>query len=110
MSVQRRDKSWRVRWREGDRWRSRTFDRKADALLFDAELRRKRRLGELAWLDAGAETLDSYVTTTWAPTYAALLAPKTRALYTMLYDHHISSTLGGVPLREELTLSSGGEL
>jgi hypothetical protein len=62
MSVQRRDKNWRVRWQEGDRWRSRTFERKRDALLFDAELRRKRRLGELARLDAGMESLDTYDT------------------------------------------------
>ncbi len=100
MSVQKRGKSWRVRWQEGEQWRSRSFDRKGDAVLFDGELRRRRRLGDLARLDAGAETLDSYVTGTWAPTYAALLAPKTRVLYTMLYDHHIAPTLGGVPLRE----------
>ena len=100
MSVQKRGKSWRVRWEEGDHWRSRTFDRKSDAVLFDGELRRHRRLGDLARLDAGAETLDAYVTGTWAPTYAALLVPKTRALYTMLYDVHIAPTLGGVPLRE----------
>jgi hypothetical protein len=100
MSVQRRGKSWRVRWQEGDRWRSRTFQRKGDALLFDGELRRRRRLGELARLDAGTESLDTYVTDIWAPTYAALLAPKTRSLYAMLYDYHIAPTLGGVPLRE----------
>jgi integrase len=100
VSVQKRGKSWRVRWEEGDRWRSRTFDRKSDAVLFDGELRRKRRLGELAQLDAGTETLDAYVAGTWAPTYVALLAPKTRELYTMLYDRHIAPTLGGVPLRE----------
>lgn len=100
MSVQRRGNVWRVRWQEGDRWRSRTFDVKRDALLFDAELRRLRRLGELARLDAGTETLDAYVADTWAPTYCTLLAPKTRRLYTMLYDCHIAPTLGGVPLRE----------
>src|SRR5207253_11200920 len=90
MSVQKRDKSWRVRWQEGDNWRSRTFDRKSDAVLFDGELRRKRRLGELARLDASTETLDSYATGTWAPTYAALLAPATRKTYTVLYDAHIA--------------------
>jgi hypothetical protein len=60
MSVQKRGNAWRVRWQEGDRWRSHTFDLKRDALLFDGELRR-RRLGSLAALDAGAETLDAYV-------------------------------------------------
>jgi integrase len=100
MSVQRDRKAWRVRWKEGERWRSRTFKRKSDALLFDGELRRRRRLGDLARLDAGAETLDAYITETWASTYAALLAPSTRQLYSHLYDHHIAPTLGSVPLRE----------
>ena len=100
MSVQKRGKVWRVRWEEGDRHRSRTFDRKRDADLFDGELRRRRQLGDLASLDAGTETLDEYVTGTWAPTYAALLAPSTRKLYAGLYDFHIAPTLGTVPLRE----------
>jgi integrase len=100
MSVQKRGSSWRVRWQDGDRWRSRTFDRKADALLFDGELRRRRRLGSLATLDAGTETLDEYVTSVWTPTYCALLSPKTQTLYSGLYDFHISPTLGGIPLRE----------
>ena len=100
MSVQKRGDAWRVRWQEGDRRRSRTFDLKRDAMLFDGELRRRRRLGDLARLDAGTETLDAYVTGTWAPAYAGLLAPSTRALYTQLYDHHIAPTLGGVPLRD----------
>jgi integrase len=104
MSVQRRETNgsvaWRVRWQEGDRWRSRTFDLKRDAMLFDGDLRRRRRLGSLAALDAGTESLDAYVTNTWAPTYAALLATKTRRTYAILYDHHIAPTLGDVALRE----------
>jgi integrase len=100
MSVQRRGKVWRVRWEDGDHWRSRTFDRKSDAVLFNGELRRKRRLGDLAQLDAGTETLDAYVTGTWAPTYAALLAPTTRKTYSVLYDAHVAPTLGSIPLRE----------
>ena len=99
MSVQKRGNVWRVRWQEGDRWRSRTFDRKADARDFDAELRRRRRLGDLARLDAGQESLNEYVAAVWAPTYAALLAPSTRRLYAQLYDHHLAPTLGTLPLR-----------
>jgi len=100
MSVQKRGKAWRVRWQEGDRWRSRTFDTKRDAVLFDGDLHRRRRLGSLAGLDAGTETLDAYVTGTWAPTYAALLAPKTAKTYAALYDRHVAPTLGDVPLRQ----------
>jgi integrase len=100
VSVHKRGSVWQVRWREGGRMRARTFDRREDARLLDADLRRRRRLGTLAQLDAGTETLDAYVTGVWAPTYAALLAPKTRRLYTMLYDHHLAPRLGSVPLRE----------
>lgn len=93
--------AWRVRWMEGNRQRSRTFDQKRDALLFDSEVRRRRRLGPaLAALDNGTETLDTYVTEVWAPTFAALLGPKTRKTYSSYYDHHISPTLGCVPLRD----------
>jgi hypothetical protein len=30
---------WRVRWRQGGRYRVQTFDRKGDAVTFGAELR-----------------------------------------------------------------------
>jgi hypothetical protein len=105
VSVQRRPRpdgstAWRVRWQEGDRWRSRTFDLKRDALLFDGELRRRRRLGSLADLDAGSQTLDEFVSRTWAVTYAPLLTAKTRKLYSGLYDGHISDQLGSVMLRQ----------
>ena len=67
-----------VRYREGDRNRSRLSTSAADADRFDAEVIRRRQLGELAALDAGRETLDEFVTQTWAPTFAVTLAPKTR--------------------------------
>ena len=91
--------AWRVRWLEGDRWLSRSFDLERGAQLLDAELCRRRRLGSLAALDAGTETLDTYVTGTWALTYPTI-SRKTAALYTKLYDAHIAPTLGPVPLRE----------
>jgi integrase len=100
MSVQRRGQAWRVRWQEGDRWRSATFGRKRDADALDNEIRRRRRLGTLAQLDAGAELLNEYVTAVWVPVFAAQLAPKTRATYSAIYDRHIAPTLGSVPLRE----------
>lgn len=108
MSVQRRTTkrangstyvAWRVRWQDGDRWRSRTFEHKRDALLFDGDLRRRRRLGTLTSLDAGTESLDAYVVESWTPTYASLLSAKTRKTYSALYDGHISPVLGTVALR-----------
>jgi integrase len=94
---------WKVRWREGGRGsreRSRTFERKADALAFDDELRRRRRLGELAPFIGSRETLDQYVSETWARTHAITLAPKTAKHYTSLYDLHISPFLGDLKLIE----------
>src|SRR3954451_4597019 len=100
MSVHRKGQKWVVRYREGDCNRSRTFDRRRDADRFDAEVTRRRQLGDLAAFDAGRESLDDFVTQTWAPTYAVTLAPKTRQHYANLYDFHISPELGGVSLRD----------
>ena len=91
---------YRVRWREGNRPRSRVIGTRKDAEAFDAELKRRRRLGGLVDLEAGAETLAAYVEGTWAHVHAKPLEPKTRALYALLYDNHIASYLGAIPLRE----------
>ena len=92
---------WRVRWRDArGRNRSRVLGRKRDAEAFDAELRRRKRTGDLAALDAGRETLDEYVADTWSRAHAAHLASRTRQTYSSTYDRHISPRLGGVRLRE----------
>jgi hypothetical protein len=44
---------------------STTFKALREAQAFDDEIRRRRRTGELALLDAGRETLDEFVTGTW---------------------------------------------
>jgi integrase len=91
---------WRVRWRQHGRNRARTFSTRRDAADFDAELRRHRRAGGLAAIDAGTQSLGEYVTGTWAATHAATLAPKTRDHYAGLYDHHIRPYLGAIALRD----------
>jgi integrase len=91
---------WRVRWRQGGRHRSRTFDRKRDALDFAAELRRREQLGTLATLDSGRVTLAEYVASTWAKAYASNLAESTRTRYGHIYDKHILPELGQLTLRE----------
>ena len=102
MSVQKRGESWRVRWEEPKGvWHSKTFKLKRDAATFNAELTRRRRLGSLADLDAGTQSLDAFVAETWLPTYAGpeYLTSKTLAGYVGLYDHHIAPHLGALPLR-----------
>ena len=107
MSVHRIERNgsvvWRVRWREGGRGsraRTRTFERKADAVAYEDELRRRRRLGELGLLPGSQETLDEYVCQTWAQTHAVTLAPKTAKDYAGLYDVHIAPALGACKLVE----------
>ena len=108
MSVQRIARAdgsvvWKVRWREGGRAsqeRSRTFGRRADAVAFDDELRRRRRLGELVSVAGSQGTLDRYVAETWAKTHAVTLAPSTARAYAGLYDLHIAPYLGQLKLSE----------
>ena len=100
MSVHRKGAKWIVRYRDGDRNRSRAFDRKTDAHRWDAEVTRRRQLGVLASLEAGSESLDDFVVNFWAPTHAVTLAPKTRQTYAGLYDHHLAPYLGGIALRD----------
>jgi integrase len=89
-----------TRWREGSTNRQRTFDRRRDADLWDAEVRRRRQLGSLHMLDAGAETLHEYVTETWGPAHLPTLAQSTRVNYARFYDHHVEPYLGGNALRD----------
>jgi hypothetical protein len=98
---------WRVRWREGERNRSRVLGRKRDADAFDAEVRRRRRTGELAALDAGRETLAHFAETWWQLYALPNLAPRTRASYAHIWDRHVLPRLGALPLREIDTLVVG---
>jgi integrase len=100
--VERKDGSvvWRVRWRQGSRNRSKVLGRKRDAEAFDAELRRRKRTGELARLDAGKEPLCEFGEEWWSLHAQPNLARATLELYAMLWDTHILPRLGAVPLRE----------
>jgi integrase len=101
VSVERtRHGQWAVRWREAGRNRSRVVGRKRDAEALDAEIKRRRRMGELALADGGTVTLDEYTTGTWWQAHATALAPKTRRTYAHSYDLHVRPRLGSVPLRE----------
>ena len=90
---------WRVRWRQGGRYRSQTFDRKGDAVTFGAELRRRQQLGTLVAMDLGRVTLGEYVDGTWREAYGSQLAPKTRMHYDQLLNKHVLPSLGALELR-----------
>lgn len=91
---------WRVRWRdEIGRERSKVLGTKRDADAFDAEIRRRRRTGEIAAMDAGKETLASFAEEWWRLYAVPNLAPKTLKVYADLWDRYVLPRLGGYPLR-----------
>ena len=104
MSIERisrkRGTGWRVRWRDGSRNRARTFDRKTDAVAFEAETRRRRLAGDLRTLDAGRETLQEFAEEWWRLYALPNLARTTLASYASLWDAHVLPRLGATPLRE----------
>jgi hypothetical protein len=92
VSRKRLGPGWEVRYTVGGQKRSKTFDLKADAEDFGAEVR--RRLGTLADLDAGHELLGEYVVE-WHRVHAVPnLAASTRNRYAQVWDSHIRGRLG----------------
>jgi integrase len=97
---------WRVRWREHGRNRARQFDLKRHADAWDAEVRRRRRLGELGLLDSGKQTLAEFAHE-WFQIYAIPnLAPKTLQVYAALWDRHVLPRIGGLRLSELTPLAA----
>ena len=86
----RRGTKWRVHYRVAGKQRTRTFDRKTDAVQFDAEMTRRRQRGPLlaAELERESMTLDTYVRGPWRA-HAALLAEPTRDKYIWALEKHL---------------------
>lgn len=104
MSVERRRRSdgrscWNVRWREGGRNRGRLFDSRRDALAWDAEVRRRRRLGELGMLDYGRRTLD-VLHEEWWEVHAPDLSRATQTSYEYAWQRLVQPRLGSIRLSE----------
>jgi integrase len=99
MSVHKEHGKWRVKYRTGGNQRSRTFDRKRDAVTFDAETTRRRQLGPTlaADLDRETVTLDQFVRSGFR-THAATLSPSSRAKYAWALEKHLGELLDE-PLR-----------
>lgn len=98
MSVHRAGRKWEVRWREGKRNRSRTVDKRSDAIRLDAEIRRQRQLGGMIPDRVGGETLEDYAAA-WLNRRTDL-ARRTDELYRFLLSHHVMDDLGHFPLQE----------
>jgi integrase len=92
--------AWRVRWREAGRNRAKTIGSKADARAFEADIVRRQRMGDLASLDAGKQTLNEFARENWWPGYVQPnLERSTRQSYALGWDKHIGPALGGYELR-----------
>ena len=104
MAIQRRDRKggavYRVLWRDERRaLRSRTFSRKRDAEAWEAKVKLAKRQGELAALDAGQQTLESFIAEWWKLYAEPNLTPKTLELYARFRDKLIVPRLGHLQLR-----------
>jgi integrase len=103
MSIERLERDggvvWRVRWRENGRNRSKVLGRKRDAEAFDAEVRRRKRTGELSELDAGKQTLAEFAEEWWRVHVQPNLAASTKKDYASTWDRHVLPALGGMQLR-----------
>src|ERR1035438_9355055 len=107
--ITRKDGSrrYKVRWRQGEANRARTFLLKRDAEAFDREVTRRRQLGPLKvqqLTERHGPTLGEWVTDRWAPEHASTLAQSTRDRYANCYTVHLAPTLDAVPL-SEITVS-----
>ena len=89
---------WKLRWYEGGRRRSRQFDRKGDAELFDAHRRRRHQLGQAAVPDD--MPLRDFVEIYWRLHAIPNLAPATRDLYARIWANHILPRLGDYSVRQ----------
>jgi integrase len=89
---------WEVRWRQGKTNRSRTFDRKGDAVRFDAEVRRQSQLGQIVPPRTGGETLGDFADRWFRDRRD--LAPKTRKTYANVLDVHVDPYLGHLQLTD----------
>jgi integrase len=91
---------WRVRWRDNGQPRSRVLGSKRDAEAFEAEIKRLKRMGQLAQMDAGRETVAEFAREWWRVHVVPNLAPRTRETYAIVFDKHLLPRVGGLALRD----------
>jgi integrase len=91
---------WRVRYREGGRNKAKVLGRKRDAEAFDAEIRRRKRTGEISTLDAGRQTLADFAEEWFRVHAEPNFSKATLESYTLMWDCHVLPRLGGFTLRE----------
>ena len=99
MDLRRKENGrWELRWREAGRRRSRTFDRKGDAVAFESDRVRRKQLGHVAI--PSDVRLAEFVETYWRLHAVPNLAPSTRDFYKLTWTNHIMPRLGDHGVRE----------
>lgn len=87
-----------VRWREGGKNRSRSFDRKKDADDFKAQLRINKQRRGMVTIDAGGSSIADLGVEVYKMRWSNL-APKTRKSYALIWDVHVIKRIGGKDLQ-----------
>jgi integrase len=94
---------WEIRYNDagrGSSYRNRRFERKEDAQTFLDEMRRRRRLGDLAESEWSRRPVRELALDWWALYVLPNLSPRTRRDYKKLLDRHIIPRLGTHRLRD----------
>jgi len=101
MSIHRtRSHKWEVRYREGRRNRSKTFDQKEDARSFEAEARVRRQRGEHVRRSSDTPTLRDFVAEWMDRRRAAGLSEATLKTNGLIFDKHLDPYLGGLRISD----------
>lgn len=97
MSIHRtRTGKWEVRYREGRRNRSKTFDLKEDARTFEAEARVRRQRGEHVRRSSDTPTLRAFAADWMERRRAAGLSDATLKTNGLIFAKHLDPYLGGL--------------
>lgn len=90
MSIHRtKTGKWEVRYREGRRNRSKTFDLKEDARAFEAEARVRRQRGEHVRRSRDTPTLRDFTADWMDRRRAAGLSEMTLKTNSLIFDKHL---------------------
>jgi integrase len=87
---------WEVRYREGRRNRSKTFDLKEDARAFEAEARVRRQRGEHVRRSSDTPTLRDFAADWMERRQAAGLSEATLKTNRLIFHKHLDPYLGGL--------------
>lgn len=104
MSIEKlRSGRYRVRYHvagRGSPKHSATFDRKRDAELFEASMRRRKAFGDLGLLDAGTQPVSDLAREWWERYAVPSLANHTLDAYARVLDAHVVPRLGNRCVRD----------